>query len=282
MPVDQMTNIPSPAEIVALRPISGDTTLFRLRLTDEEAARGFTFVPGQFVQVSAPAAGEAPFSPVNPPRNDGTLELCVRSVGHVTSQLHKARQGEMVGVRGPFGMGFPVAEMTGKDILLLAGGLGIVPLYSLLCHLLEHRDAYASITLMYGAREPSALLLREELRDLACRRDMRLMLTVDFAAEEGACEPSCAVGLLPDLLRGSPIVADNSYAAVCGPPALYRCIIGELQGLGFSDQHILLSLERRMKCGLGRCAHCAVGQLLCCIDGPVFRYSDLKTIEGAL
>lgn len=282
MPVDHMTNIPSPAEIIEIKPISGDTALFRLRLMDAEAARDFTFVPGQFVQVSAPAAGEAPFSPVNPPGNDGTLELCVRKVGHVTSRLHKARQGEMVGIRGPFGIGFPVTEMAGKDILLLAGGLGIVPLHSLLCYLLEQRDVYGSITLMYGAREPSALLLRDELRELACRRDMRLMLTVDFAADENACEPSCNIGLLPDLLRGVPITADNCYAAVCGPPALYRCIIGELQGLGFSDRRILLSLERRMKCGLGRCAHCAVGQLLCCIDGPVFRYSDLKTIEGAL
>ena len=279
---EQMTNIPAPAEIVEVRQVSGDTALFRLRFRDEETGNGFTFVPGQFVQVSVPAAGEAPFSPLSPPRSDGTLDLCVRKAGHVTSRLHKAREGEMVGIRGPFGTGFPVEEMMGKDVLLLAGGLGIVPLHSLLWHLLEKRDAYASITLMYGAREPSALLLREEMTALACRRDMRLMLTVDFSAEEWTAEPACNIGLLPDLLRGAPIAADNCYAIVCGPPALYRCIIGELQGLGFSDQRILLSLERRMKCGVGRCAHCAVGQMLCCIDGPVFRLSDLKDIGGAL
>ena len=281
MAVLDMINIPSPARIVALQPLSGDTTLFRLQL-EEEAAAGFSFTPGQFVQVSAPAAGEAPFSPVNPPRNDGMLELCIKKAGKVTSLLHKAETGGTLWVRGPFGTGFPMVEMVGRDILLLAGGLGIVPLYSLLGSLLAQRDRYASITLMYGAREPAALLLRDELAELACNGEMRLMLTVEFAAQETAGEPVCNIGLLPDLLRGSPVAVNNCYAAVCGPPALYRCIVGELHGLGFSDQRILLSLERRMKCGMGRCAHCAVGQLLCCIDGPVFRYSELKNIAGAI
>ncbi|MBI1921864.1 MAG: FAD/NAD(P)-binding protein [Geobacter sp.] len=271
--------IPIMAEIAEVRSLSGDTSLFRLRFEEEE---NFHFLPGQFVQLSVPSGGEVPISIAGGPSDDRSLELCARRVGHVTTMLHSMGRGEKVGVRGPFGNGFPVGEMKGKDILLLAGGLGIAPLRSLLHYILAYREDYAAVTLMYGSREPDAILFREELAELSCRRDMRLLLTVDFLTDGPPGELACNVGLLPSLLKGFDLRPADTTAAVCGPPALYRCLTSELEALGIPDRSILLSLERRMKCGVGLCSHCAVGDLFCCTDGPVFRFSDIRGIEGAL
>lgn len=277
--MEEGKTIPIMGEITEVRPLSGDTSLYCLRLEREQA---FTFVPGQFVQLSVPAGGEVPLTLAGASASGGTMELCVRKVGHVTALLHAMRAGEKVAVRGPLGNGFPVEEMKMKDILLLAGGLGIAPLRSLLHHLIGHREQYGAVTLMYGAREPDLLLFREELAELSCRGDLRVLLTVDFLTDEPHCEPVCNVGLLPQLLKSVDLKPYTTYAAVCGPPALYRCLAGELRALGISAERILLSLERRMKCGVGLCCHCAVGDLFCCTDGPVFRYSQIKGIVGAL
>jgi len=274
--------LPYPATLVQRRQLSADTALFRVAPDPAALAALSRFVPGQFVQLSVPGAGEVPISPADLPGEDGTLELCVRRVGHVTNLLHDAAAGQRLGLRGPFGTGFPVREMAGSPVLLLAGGLGIAPLRSLLFHLLRHRGEYGEITLMYGARQPELMLFREELVALGSAGEVRLFLTVDFAPQQPAGDFACAVGLLPDLLRGFSFDAGRSYAAVCGPPALYRCLAGELQGAGVAPGRILLSLERRMRCGIGRCCHCAVGQKLCCIDGPVFRLSELDGTPEAL
>jgi len=196
--------------------------------------------------------------------------------------LHHLIPSDRVGVRGPFGNGFPISDWTGRNILLMAGGLGIAPLRSLLYALLMRRGEFGEITLMYGAREPSAILFKEELAELSGRRDMHLFLTVDFAREESPGGLTCNTGLLPTLLGGVNFSTIDTVAAVCGPSALYRCLLEELLALGIPAEHIYLSLERRMKCGVGLCCHCAVGDLFCCSDGPVFRYSQLKGISGAL
>lgn len=273
---------PFPATLVEKRGLSADTALFRVAPGPEASAALAAFVPGQFVQLSVPGAGEVPISPADLPGEDGALELCVRRVGHVTELLHTLPAGAPLGLRGPFGTGFPVAEMAGRPVLLLAGGLGIAPLRSLLFHLVRHPGEYGEVTLMYGAREPRLMLFREELAALASGGKMRLYLTVDFAPREETGSFSCAVGLLPDLLKGFRFDARGSYVAVCGPPPLYRCLTVELERAGVSPERILLSLERRMRCGIGRCCHCAVGQKLCCTDGPVFRLSRLKEIPEAL
>jgi NAD(P)H-flavin reductase len=276
-----MTIVPLPATIIGQKALSADTTLYRLTLESVEGDR-FDFNPGQFVQLSVPSGGEVPISLACPPRLHNSFELCVRRVGHVTDMLHHLCTGNRVGVRGPFGNGFPLGEWTGRNILLIAGGLGIAPLRSLLYALLMQREEFGEITLMYGAREPSAILFKEELAELSSRRDMHLFLTVDFATEESPGGLTCNTGLLPTLLRGVNFSATGTVAAVCGPSALYRCLLEELQELGLPAEHIYLSLERRMKCGVGLCCHCAVGDLFCCSDGPVFRYSQLKGISGAL
>jgi len=280
-PAGDLHTIPVPAAIIDRRPLSDDTTFFRLRLDDDVAPR-FSFLPGQFIQLSVPAGGEVPISLAGIPGRHGILELCIRRAGHVTALLHDQPAGAMVGVRGPFGNGFPVEEWQGKNILLLAGGLGLAPLRSLLYYLLRMRHDYGEITLMYGARNPTAILFKEELAELSGRRDFHLFLTVDFATEEPAGGLTCRTGLLPTLLRGVNFTLENTVAAICGPPALYRCLIAELDTFGFSAEAIFLSLERRMKCGMGRCCHCAVGELFCCTDGPVFRLTEVREIEGAL
>lgn len=274
-----LTTLPAAAEVIDVSPLSADTSLFRLRFADGMA---MDFVPGQFIQLSVPAGGEIPVSPTNAPGDGTILEFCVRRVGHVTSLLHRAKPGDRLGIRGPFGIGFPVEEMEGRHILLLAGGLGIAPIRSLLRHLLGTDGKYESITLMYGAREPAAMLFREELVELSRGDRFRLFLTVDFVRDDPPGQSSCSIGLLPGLLKGAKLDAANTCVAVCGPPPLYECLVGELESMGFADDRILLSLERRMKCGVGHCCHCAVGQLLCCTDGPVFRYSQVKNIPGAI
>jgi sulfhydrogenase subunit gamma (sulfur reductase) len=273
---------PFRATLLERRPLAVDTALFRVAPEAGALEALRSFVPGQFVQLSVPGAGEVPISPADLPSEDGTLELCVRRVGHVTDLLHQARPGATLGIRGPFGCGFPIKEMAGHPVLLLAGGLGIAPLRSLLFHLIRNSQDFAEVTLMYGAREPGLMLFREELTALAARKKLRLYLTVDFAPQDSTGSFSCTVGLLPDLLKGFSFDAQHSYAAVCGPPALYRCLMPELEGAGLAARRILISLERRMRCGIGRCCHCALGQKLCCTDGPVFRLSDLKQIPEAL
>lgn len=270
--------IPTMAEIVASIPLSADTSLFRLRF-DEGVA---DFLPGQFFQLSVPGAGEFPVSPASAADGGGVLEFCVRRVGQVTSLLHTLGPGDRVGLRGPFGKGFPVDEMAGAEILLLAGGLGIAPLRSLLYHLLQETDKYPQVTLMYGAREPAAMLFRDELVALARQERFRLLLTVDFVRDEPVEGNVCTIGLLPALLSGVKVEPASTWVAVCGPPPLYACLVAELASLGFDDERIFLSLERRMKCGVGHCCHCALGQLLCCSDGPVFRYSAIKGIPGGI
>ncbi|HEX8960264.1 MAG TPA: FAD/NAD(P)-binding protein [Geobacteraceae bacterium] len=268
------TSVPLAATIAGAQRLSADTSLFRVALNNGPAG-GFNARPGQFVQLSVPAGGEIPISLAGLPGKEGILELCVRRVGRVTTMLHALPVGERVGVRGPYGNGFPVEGWRGKNVLLLAGGLGIAPLRSLLHYLLANRATFGEITLMYGAREPAAILFRDELAELSGRRDMHLFLTVDFATEEPPQGLVCNTGLLPSLLEGVNFTTENTVAAVCGPPALYRCVIEELRGFGFPPGAIYLSLERRMKCGMGLCCHCAVGDLFCCTDGPVFRYEQL-------
>jgi len=279
---DAGLHTPWSARLLERRALSGDTDLFTLDLEKAAHEQLSGFVPGQFVQLSVPGAGEVPISPADLPGEDGTLTLCVRRVGHVTEQLHRCQPGDTLGIRGPFGIGFPVGEMAGRHVLLLAGGLGIAPLRSLLCYLLAYPERFGEVTLMYGAREPAVMLFREELAQLAARGGLRLFLTVDFAPEHPSGSFSCKIGLLPDLLKGYRFDAADTYVAVCGPPPVYRCLASELTEAGVPEERVLFSMERRMRCGIGRCCHCALGQKLCCTDGPVFRLSELRRIPEAL
>lgn len=278
-------SLPLMAHINAFQQLNSDTTLFTLQLAEPPAAHRPSparFQPGQFLQLSVAGAGEAPISYCGFPSTDGSIELCIRRVGRVTTALHNAAHNSPVAVRGPFGRGFPVEQYTGRDLLLIAGGLGMAPLRSLLLSLLQHRQRYGALTLLYGAKHPGAILFKEELADLCQRTDLTLHLAVDQPGEPSPGLPGYRIALLPALLDGLAFDPQRTTAALCGPPAAYRFVVPPLLQRGMAPHQIHLSLERRMQCGIGHCGHCAVGTLLCCTDGPVFAYNALQAIEGAL
>jgi NAD(P)H-flavin reductase len=262
---------PDMARIVRVQELVENTRLFTLRFLDDRLARTFEHRPGQFIMLSVPGTGEAPISLSSPPSRAGVIELCVRRVGRLTKALFRMQTNDLVGVRGPYGNGFPVREMEGQDLLLAAGGLGIAPLRSLLWFALDNRDRFERITLLFGAKRPSEMLFREELLSLTGRADLDCLLAVDA---DPSGEWRHHVCLLPQLFDRARINPVSTYAAVCGPPVVYGLILARLLDLGFRKDRILMSLERRMKCGIGKCGHCSVGYKYTCLHGPIFTYWD--------
>lgn len=263
--------LPQMARIVRVYKMVQDNYVFTIRFIDDHAAQNFHHSPGQFVMLSVPGVGEAPISISSSPSRTGVLELCVRRTGRVTNALYRLKTNDEVGVRGPYGHGFPLGDIMGNDLLFVAGGLGMAPLRSLLWYSLDNRDKFNRITLMCGARTPADMLFREELVSLVDRTDMTCLLTVD-ADPSGTWKNY--VGLLPRLFDFAEINPATTYAAVCGPPVVYKFILQRLLALGFPKDRILMSLERRMKCGVGKCGHCSVGYKYTCLHGPIFTYWD--------
>ena len=235
--------------------------------------------PGQFVQVSVLGVGEAPISiSSSPSRSNNSFELCVRRVGALTNALHALGPGDVVGVRGPFGRGFPIERFRGKDILFAPGGLGLAPLRSVINEVLDDRSNYGRIIILYGARQPAEMLFQDELQEWEEREDVELHLTVDQADEKWKGNVGVITTLFPDI-QVSP---RNSVAITCGPPVMYRFVLMELLGMGITEGNIWLSLERRMKCGVGKCGHCQMDHIYVCQDGPAFSYAEIRHIEEAL
>lgn len=274
------STLPIPAAVSAIRPLTADTSLITLA-TDAHHSVATSFLPGQFLELSLPGVGEIPISYCGFPSPDGSIELCIRHVGHVTTPLKTVVPGDAVGVRGPLGRGFPMPAYVGRDLLLIAGGLGMAPLRSLLLALLKQRELYGHLTLLYGARETGALLFLDELLELQRLGEITLRLSVDNPDHCLVGPPDCRVALLPALLDQVAVDPCRTCAAICGPPVVYPLLVSGLRLLGVEPDMIHLSLERRMKCGVGRCGHCAVGTRLCCVDGPVFSAAELAGIDGA-
>jgi sulfhydrogenase subunit gamma (sulfur reductase) len=262
---------PALAHIVRIHRMVPNNHLFTLRFREQHDAERFKHRPGQFVMLSVPGAGEAPISISSSPTRPQILELCVRRVGRVTNALYRLGATDAVGVRGPYGNGFPVERLEGNDLLLVAGGLGMAPLRSLLWYVLDLRDRFGEITLMYGARTPADMLFRDELVSLADRSDINCLLTVDRDPDGTWTQQ---IGLLPTLFDRVRVDPARTFAAVCGPPVIFRLALERLLTLGFSKDRILMSLERRMKCGVGMCGHCSVGYKYTCLNGPIFTYWD--------
>ncbi len=262
---------PHLARIVRIYRMVDDNWLFTFRFLDDRIADSFRHRPGQFVMLSLPGTGEAPISISSSPSRPGILELCVRRAGRVTSALYRTKTNDVVGIRGPYGNGFPIEKVRGNDLLLAAGGLGMAPLRSLLWYAIDHRDEFRDIVLMYGAKTPHDMLFREELVSLVDRTDMTCLLTVD-ADPTGAWQNH--VALLPKMFDFAEVDPLRTFAAVCGPPIVYKFVLQRLLALGFPKDRILMSLERRMKCGVGKCGHCSVGYKYTCVHGPIFTYWD--------
>jgi sulfhydrogenase subunit gamma (sulfur reductase) len=268
--------MPVQARIAKIEPLTALEKVFTLELPD---GLSLGHRPGQFVEVSVFGVGEAPISISSSPwRSNGHFELCVRKVGDVTSAMHRLQPGATVGVRGPFGRGFPIEKFRGKDVLFAPAGLGLAPLRSLINQVLDERALFGRVIILYGARNPSELLFKDELKLWGERNDIELLLTVDRGDETWTGN----VGVITTLFRHISLYPRNTVAVTVGPPAMYRFVLMELIGKGVSEGNIYLSLERRMKCGVGKCGHCQINSVYACQSGPVFPYSEIKALEEAL
>ena len=241
---------------------------------DIEAAEpgGACFLPGQFNMLTAFGVGEVPISVSGDPAVPGRLVHTIRGVGPVSSALARLGAGEAVGLRGPFGTGWPMAEMAGHDVVLLAGGLGLAPLRPALYHLFAERARYGRIVLLYGARGPGEILFRAELERWRRRLDIDIAVTVDHAALDWHGH----VGVVTTLIPRAEFDPLHAIALVCGPEVMMRFAIAALGDAGLADEAIYLSMERNMKCAVGFCGHCQFGPVFVCRDGPVFRYERVR------
>lgn len=269
--------VPRLATIVKKEQMTANETLFEIKL-DDGSELGHK--PGQFAEISVFGIGEAPISISSPPTKKGTFEICVRKLGNVTNKLHTLKVGDRVGVRGPFGKGFDAEFLKGKDLLFIAGGLGIAPLRSLFNYVLDNRSDYGKVSLLYGCKEPRELLFSEELLALARRDDVDFKPTVNWCPENELWDGN--IGVITTLIPQIKFDPEKTYAVLCGPPVMYKFVIADLKERKVPDDHIIVSLERRMKCGVGKCGHCQINEIYVCKDGPVFNYSKIKGIPEAL
>lgn len=222
--------------------------------------------PGQFVMVSIPGVGDAPISLSSSPTKKGSFELVVRNVGKLTGALHKMKAGDSLGIRGPFGKGFPVEKLEGNDLLFVAGGLGIVPLRSLINFVLDNRRDFGKVEILLGCKTPKDMLFGDEVNRWSERLDLGFSCTVDRTDPDWKGN----VGLITSLIPGVDIDPIKTFAIVVGPPVMYKFVIRKVIDKGIPQNQIYLSLERHMKCGVGKCGHCQIGQYYCCQQGPVF------------
>jgi len=261
--------LPQLAQITSVKDETPDVKSLTLKLKDG----AFAYKAGQFVEVSIFGMGECPLcisSGVGQVK-DG-IEITVRGVGTVTRALHELSVDDEIGIRGPFGNGFPVDEVAGKDILFVAGGIGLPPLRCLINTVLARRQDFGQISIVYGARTPSDLVYKDELKAWAARQDLEFQVTVD--AKDDGWEGN--VGVVTTLLPKVTIAPKNAVAFTCGPPIMIRFVIIDLLKMGFASRDIISTLERYMKCGVGKCGHCAIGHKYVCLDGPVFSYQQLE------
>jgi NAD(P)H-flavin reductase len=267
-----------PAVIESIDDKVADNHLFTFRLSAP-----MSVAPGQFVELSIPGVGAFPVSAAAHP-GGATFQACIRRAGRVTAALYRLDEGASVGIRGPFGQGFPLAAFAGREVLLVAGGLGMAPLRALLQALLAQRDRVGEIILLYGSREPDAILFRDELEGLAAAGSIKVRFSVDFATELPWSPDAyvCRIGLVTELLRDLAFAPARTVAAVCGPPALYGCVLEELARLGIDPARIFATLERRMQCGVGQCCHCVTAGVFVCQQGPVFSLTELRRMEKTI
>ena len=251
---------------------------FRVRLNDEEQMKGFKFEPGQVGQLSVFGTGESTFVINSPPTRMDYLQFSVMRAGEVTAKLHSIKAGDQIGVRAPLGNHFPYESMKGKDIVFIGGGIGMAPLRTLLLFMLDNRKDYGKIRLLYGARSPEDMAYKYELPDWTGRPDMETTLTIDREAPGWEHK----VGLIPNVLLEMNPSPKNCVAITCGPPIMIKFTLQALKKLGFEDDQIITTLEKRMKCGVGICGRCNIGTKYVCVDGPVFSYAQLKELPNEL
>lgn len=253
-----------------------DVKTFHWHFEDVAEQQAFKrFRPGQFAQVSLIGVGEFPTSLPPSPTEDGTF-FTVRKVGSCTTALHQLKPGDRFAVRGPYGNGFPMEAYYGKNLVFVAGGIGLIPLRSCIVYALQNRDKYQRIQIFHGAKSPTELMYVADLDKWVRAPGVECHLTVDRATDGWAGN----VGVVGSLFKkpGVQVPVENTIAFVCGPPVMFRFVIKDLLAMGFQERNIVSTLERYMKCGVGKCGHCCIGVAYVCVDGPVFTYEQIKKL----
>lgn len=249
---------------------------FYWHFQDSAAQQAFRkFRPGQFAEVSLFGTGEFPTSLPPSPTEDETF-FTVRKVGSCTNALHELKPGDKFAIRGPYGNGFPMQEYYGKNLVFVAGGIGLIPLRSAIVYALRNRERYQQIQIFHGAKTPGELMYASNLEEWGAAPGVECHVTVDRAEKDWKGH----VGVVGSLFRkpGVQVPVENTIAFVCGPPIMFRFVIKDLLAMGFQERNIVSTLERYMKCGVGKCGHCCIGVAYVCVDGPVFTYEQIKKL----
>lgn len=267
--------MPTPARITRVATHTPIEKVFEIELPS-----GFQLdhKPGQFVELSLLGIGECPISITSSPSRSGNrFELCIRSVGKVTEAVHQLQPGTMLGIRGPFGRPFPMEKFHGKDMLMIAGGLGLAPLRSVINEVLDHRGRFGRVIIMYGTRSPEYILFQDELLEWEARADVELLTTVDYPTPEWTGNAGRITSLLPMV----EFDGRNMAAVIVGPPIMYRFVVPDVLKRGVAEGNVWMSFERQMKCAVGKCGHCQMHHIYTCQDGPSFSYLEVKDYEEA-
>ena len=276
MPSAENVYLPKVAVIDRIADEIDEVKTFYWHFEDPAEQKAFKkFRPGQFAQVSLFGVGEFPASLPPSPTEDETF-FTVRRVGTCTDALHQLAVGDKFAVRGPYGNGFPMEQYEGKNLVFVAGGIGLIPLRSCIIYALKHREKYDRIQIFYGSKSPKELMYIPNLREWEKASGAECYLTVDTS--DGAWTGN--VGVVGSLFRRPDvqIPVDNTVAFVCGPPIMFRFVIKDLLDLGFQEKNIVSTMERYMKCGVGKCGHCCIGLAYVCTEGPVFTYEHIKNL----
>jgi NAD(P)H-flavin reductase len=272
--VDKPLLVPEPARINTIQPLTYDTLLLRIAELKDKSL--LSYKPGQFMELSVFGVGECPISITSTPSRPEFLEFAVREVGTVSGALHNLETGDYIGLRGPFGNGFPVESMKGKDIFFIAGGIGLAPLRGLINYMLDNRKDFGIIDIVYGARTPDLLCFTEEFETWGNAPNTNLHLTVDNETSGWKGK----VGFVPAIVTGLALSPENRIAVACGPPIMIKFTLADLKIMGYPDENIITTLELKMKCGVGKCGRCNIGHKYVCREGPVFRFSELKELPA--
>lgn len=259
---------PELGTVVSVKDLADEIKLFEIDLN----GASFDYLPGQFAFLSAFGVGEAPFGLASTAARTSTLEFAIHRVGTVTAVLHNLEPGAVVGVRGPLGNSFPLDEMKGKNIVVIGGGIGGAPLRPVIHSILDNRADFGHLTILWAARSPSLLVFADEYDEWRAAPDTDLHLTVD----EGDSTWTGNVGLITQLLEDVAPTPEDAMGIICGPPIMIRFVILVLRKLGFADEQMIMTLEAKMKCGIGKCGRCNMGEKFVCLDGPVFSYTQVS------
>ena len=271
--VERPPSIPPPMIAARVASVTKDThDTFTLTLEPGDAEPLPAFAPGQFSMLYVFGVGELPISISGDPNEPAKLVYTVRSVGKATNALVNLKPGLSVGVRGPFGTSWPLDAARGKDVLIVAGGIGLAPLRPAIHEVLRHRDDYVRLIVLYGARSPKDLLYRKQLAEWARLPDTQVLTTVDY----GGVNWRGYVGVVTTLFRYVRLHPGATTAMICGPEIMMRYVIRELDRRGLPSNQVYLSMERNMKCAIGSCGHCQLGPYFVCKDGPIFTYEQMQ------